>query len=71
MQYQILGETMPAVRILLDAGESVYTQSGGMTSMQDGITMETNMRGGMPPKGLSLPESMPRPPGRHTTRSAC
>ena len=28
MQYQILGETMPAVRILLDAGESVYTQSG-------------------------------------------
>lgn len=47
MQYQILGETMPAVRILLDAGESVYTQSGGMTSMQDGITMETNMRGGM------------------------
>lgn len=47
MQYQILGETMPAVRILLDTGESVYTQSGGMTSMQDGITMETNMRGGM------------------------
>lgn len=47
MQYQILGETMPAVRILLDAGESVYMQSGGMTYMQDGITMETNMRGGM------------------------
>lgn len=46
MKYKIIGENMPAVSILLDAGESIYTQSGGMTYMQDGITMETNMRGG-------------------------
>lgn len=46
MKYKIIGENMPAVSILLDTGESIYTQSGGMTYMQDGITMETNMRGG-------------------------
>lgn len=47
MKYKIIGGQMPAVSILLDAGESIYTQSGGMTYMQDGITMETNMRGGV------------------------
>ena len=29
MQYKIFGENMPAVTMTLDAGESIYTQSGG------------------------------------------
>ena len=43
MQYKILGENMPAVTMTLDAGESIYTQSGGMTWMTAGMRMETNM----------------------------
>lgn len=35
----------------LDAGESVYTQSGGMAWMTDGIQMDTNTHGGLM-KGL-------------------
>lgn len=46
MQYQIWGNTMPALTVRLDAGESIYTQSGGMSWMTDGIEMNTNMRGG-------------------------
>ncbi len=46
MQYTIFGDQMPAVSIRLEPGESIYTQSGGMAWMQDGITMETNMKGG-------------------------
>ena len=37
MQYKIFGENMPAVTMTLDAGESIYTQSGGMTWMTAGI----------------------------------
>lgn len=52
MKYRIIGNTMPAVEILFDsAGERVYTQSGGMTWMSDGINMSTNARGGLM-KGL-------------------
>ena len=51
MQYKIFGTPMPAVTIRLEAGESIFTQSGGMAWMQDGITMETNMKGGLG-KGL-------------------
>ena len=52
MKYRIIGSTMPAVEILFDTpGESVYTQSGGMTWMSDGINMTTNARGGLM-KGL-------------------
>ncbi len=47
MQYEIFGETLPAVTIGLDEGECIYTQSGGMSWMSDGIEMETNMRGGL------------------------
>jgi uncharacterized protein (TIGR00266 family) len=42
---------LPAVSIRLDAGESIYTQSGGMSWMDNGIRMETNMKGGFM-KGL-------------------
>ncbi len=52
MKYRIIGSTMPAVEIKFDApGERVFTQSGGMTWMSDGINMETNARGGFM-KGL-------------------
>ncbi len=48
MQYRIIGDTMPAVEVLFDApGESMYTQSGGMAWMSEGITMDSNMRGGL------------------------
>ena len=38
---------MPAVTITMEQGESIYTQSGGMAWMSDGISMETNMHGGL------------------------
>lgn len=48
MQYKILGDTMPAVEISFGRrGESIYTQSGGMAWMTEGIHMDTNMRGGL------------------------
>ena len=47
MQYRIIGNTMPAVEIMFDqAGESMYTQSGAMAWMSDGVVMETNTKGG-------------------------
>jgi len=51
LNYKIFGENLPAVSIRLNAGESIYTQSGGMTWMDNGIVMETNMKGGLM-KGL-------------------
>jgi uncharacterized protein (TIGR00266 family) len=51
LAYRIFGENLPAVSIRLGAGESIYTQSGGMCWMDSGITMETNMKGGLM-KGL-------------------
>ena len=48
MQYRIVGNTMPAVEILFDqAGESMYTQSGGMVWQSDGIEMSTSTNGGI------------------------
>ncbi len=48
MKYQIIGSTMPAVEITYDApGEGVYTQSGGMAWMTEGIDMSTNTKGGL------------------------
>ena len=51
MRYQVFGDNLPAVSIRLDSGESIYTQSGGMAWMTEGITMSTNMKGGLM-KGL-------------------
>lgn len=52
MRYQIIGDTMPAVEIQFDSpGEGIFTQSGGMAWMSDGIEMTTNARGGFM-KGL-------------------
>ena len=46
MQYRIFGDMMPAVTIRLSRGESVYTQSGGMSWMTEGVQMESNLKGG-------------------------
>ena len=43
MKYEIFGNDLPGVSILLDKGESVYTQSGGMSWMSDKMKMETNV----------------------------
>lgn len=51
MKYEIIGATMPAVEVTLGAGESMYTQSGGMAWQTEGISMETNTKGGLM-KGL-------------------
>lgn len=51
MEYEIFGGMLPAVTIRLAKGESIYTQSGGMSWMTDGMRMETNMKGGFA-KGL-------------------
>ena len=47
MRYRVIGDTMPAVEVVFDApGESMYTQSGGMAWMSEGVSMDSNMRGG-------------------------
>ena len=52
MKYRIIGDVMPAVEVIFDtAGESMYTQSGGMAWMTDGVEMKTNAKGGVM-KGL-------------------
>ena len=51
MRYQVLGQTVPAVEMVLNKGEQVYTQSGGMFYQTEGIQMDTNARGGL---GASL-----------------
>lgn len=47
MDYKIIGQTVPIVEVTLNAGESMYTQSGGMAYQTDGIQMKTNARGGI------------------------
>lgn len=46
MEYRIIGETLPAVEICMNKGESVYTESGGMAWMDPCFEMETSTRGG-------------------------
>ncbi len=47
MKYQIIGQTVPVVELELNRGETIYTQTGGMTYQTDGIEMKTNARGGV------------------------
>ena len=47
MVYEIKGATLPVAILKLNAGESVYTESGGMSWMEDCYTMDTNMKGGL------------------------
>ena len=48
MKYRVIGDTMPAVEVMFDTpGEGMYTQSGGMAWMTEGIEMATNAKGGL------------------------
>jgi uncharacterized protein (TIGR00266 family) len=47
MRYEITGTVLPSVDVYLEAGESVYTESGGMAWMTGQIEMDTNTRGGL------------------------
>ncbi|MGN0733159.1 MAG: TIGR00266 family protein [Emergencia sp.] len=48
MKFEIIGNTMPAVEVTFErAGEAMYTQSGGMAWMSDGVSMDTNTKGGV------------------------
>ena len=51
MDYKIIGQTVPVVEVTMNAGESMYTQSGGMAYQTEGIEMKTNTHGGIM-KGL-------------------
>lgn len=46
MKYELQGDTLPVVILTLEAGESIFTESGGMSWMSDGFEMKTNMEGG-------------------------
>jgi uncharacterized protein (TIGR00266 family) len=47
MEYKIHGTVMQALEVTLAQGESIYTESGGMAWMTDGIDMKTSGRGGI------------------------
>lgn len=47
MKYSIQGGQLPVVVCELDAGEEMFTESGGMSWMSDNVAMSTNMEGGL------------------------
>jgi uncharacterized protein (TIGR00266 family) len=47
IKYQVLGEVFPIVEFQLSRGDSVFTESGGMAWMSEGIEMTTSTRGGL------------------------
>jgi len=47
MKYTINGSVMQVLDVELEAGEAVYTESGGMSWMSDGINMDTGVKGGL------------------------
>ena len=47
MQYKINGETFPIAEFHLERGDSIFTESGGMAWMSEGIKMTTSTRGGL------------------------
>lgn len=51
MEAKILGDSLPVVTCKLKKGESVLTESGGMSWMDEGIKMTTSTNGGIM-KGL-------------------
>lgn len=51
MQAKLLGDSLPIVECELKQGETVITEAGGMSWMDDSITMETSTNGGIM-KGL-------------------
>lgn len=47
MRYEIHGDILPSLDVSLEAGEAVYTESGGMAWMKGELKMESNTRGGL------------------------
>lgn len=47
MEYEIKGTVMPHLEVRLSQGESMYTESGGMAWMSEGIEMKTSGKGGV------------------------
>ncbi|MBC7237772.1 MAG: AIM24 family protein, partial [Chloroflexi bacterium] len=47
MEYAIHGTVLPSVDVTLNAGEAVYTESGGMAWMKGDIEMNTSTHGGL------------------------
>lgn len=47
MRYAIAGTVLQSLEVELTQGESIFTESGGMSWMTDGIEMETNSKGGL------------------------
>lgn len=47
MQYEIKGTVMQSLEVHLNHGEAVFTESGGMSWMTDGVEMKTSGRGGL------------------------
>ncbi len=47
MKYEIAGGNLPVVTIELERGEQIFSESGGMAWMTEGVVMETNMEGGL------------------------
>ena len=47
MRYAISGTVLQALEVELSQGDSIFTESGGMAWMSDGIDMTTNTKGGL------------------------
>lgn len=47
MRYELIGNIMPAVEVTLQQGEAMYTQSGAMAWMSDGLSVDSNIKGGL------------------------
>lgn len=47
MKYRIVGEPLPVVICDVDAGETLFTESGGMSWMSANMHMETTSKGGI------------------------
>lgn len=45
--YKIIGTTMQAALLKMRAGQTIFTETGALSWMQDGISMNTNMGGGI------------------------
>jgi len=47
MDFEIKGDNLQVLEVDLDSGESMYTESGGMSWMSENVKMKTDTHGGM------------------------
>jgi len=47
MDFEIRGDNLQVLEVNLDSGESMYTESGGMSWMSENVKMKTDTHGGM------------------------